>query len=168
VTSFGVTSCGILFTAGSHPLIHGKTSILSANHGTPTPEYGSLTAPHSRNGKNLDRVPCSGSMGNVSHGPALILSHILMVLPFRSGRWQECYLVRSHSIFLSEELMALPVPQSSRTSTICVKLTAHHLRCTIMISGRTKKWTSVGFSHLFYSNFATSPMPTTISFPLSN
>jgi hypothetical protein len=89
-----VTNYGMIFIAGSHPLIHGKVSISPANHGTPTPGRGSLVVPHFQNGKNLGRVPFSGSMANVSDCSALRLSQILMASPFYSGRWQERYLVR--------------------------------------------------------------------------
>src|SRR6267142_1393760 len=64
-----------------------------------------------------------------------------------------------------ENLWRLPVPGSSRTLRVFTKLAAHYSRCTTVTSGRTKRRTSVGYSHQLYSSFATSPIPTTISFP---
>jgi hypothetical protein len=61
-----VTSYALIFRHGSHPLIHGKITTSHANRGIKTLGRGSLTVLHSLNGRNLDQVRSSGSMGNVS------------------------------------------------------------------------------------------------------
>jgi hypothetical protein len=61
-----VTSCGEISKFGSHPLIHGKTTISPVDHGTVEQGHGSFKRRYSWSGKNPDRVPFCGSMANVS------------------------------------------------------------------------------------------------------
>jgi hypothetical protein len=89
-----VTNCCVIFELGSLPLILGKITTSLAKHGTVRPGHGSLMAARSQNGKTPDGVLSCGSMENVSYNLALILSQKLIVIPFLSGRWKECPLVR--------------------------------------------------------------------------
>jgi hypothetical protein len=88
-----VTSCSKIFEVGSLPPIHGKITTLPADRGTVGLGRGSFKATCSQNGRHLDQIPFYGFTGNVSCCPTLTHSR-LMVFPFRSGRREECTLVR--------------------------------------------------------------------------
>ena len=109
-----VTSCWIIFKSGSVRRILGKISTSRANHGTEKPGHGSLRAKHFQNGRIQDRALSYGLTGNVSGRQALTFPQILMPSPVLSGRREECPLVRSNFLILSEGLTFWLVPRSSR------------------------------------------------------
>jgi len=59
--------------------------MVPSNCGRARQARGSLMAIHSRIGKDQDRVPSYGYMGNISCDPALTLSQGLMVFPIVAG-----------------------------------------------------------------------------------
>ena len=118
-TVWQATSCVKIFELGSHRPTHGKTTTSPANCGTAGRGHGSSKATRCQKGRHLDRVRCSGSMGNASRCSALTPSQRLMFYPFCSRVWEECPLVRQPlQYFLLENLWCLPVPQSSKRSRL--------------------------------------------------
>jgi len=60
-----VTSCREIYVIGSLHLIHGRTTILPVDRGTPGRRDGLFKATLSQNGRRRDRVPYCGFMANV-------------------------------------------------------------------------------------------------------
>src|SRR5260221_6354722 len=76
-----VTKCNKIFEIGCLRPTHGKTITLPADRSTVGQGHGSSEATRSQNGRHLDRVLFSGSLGNVSYHLALTLSQMLIIFP---------------------------------------------------------------------------------------
>jgi len=164
-----VPSYSEIFKAGSPPRIHGKFTTSPADHGTKRQGPGLLRARDSQNGRLLEQVPSYGLMGNVSYRSALTFSQTLIVFPFEAGTGKSVlwYANVNPPVFHLGDSHCWSVRRSSKTSRQCGSLGVHHSLCISTTSGTILKRTSGGYSHRCCSNFATSPIPTTIFFPLS-
>ena len=70
-----------IFEIGCLPPTRGKITTLLADRGTAERGHGLSESTRSQNGRHLDRVLFSGSLENVSHHLAIILSQRLIILP---------------------------------------------------------------------------------------
>jgi hypothetical protein len=161
-------NCWEIFDVGCLLLIHGKITMRLVDRGTARQEHGLWTATRSRNGKILVLVLFYISLGSVSFQPMLNLSDCLTVISFLSGRRQECTLVRLRcNITVLRTYSFWLVLQSSRKSRQCVNLGSRHWRCFSMTSEKIRRRIYVAYCRPCYSSFATSPIHTTIFYPLS-
>src|SRR5712691_6954620 len=108
-------------------------------------------------------------MVNFIYLPVLTFSQTLIVVSFVAGAGKSVlwYANVNSSVFHRGDLRCRPVLRLSKTSRRCGNLVTHHSLCISTTSGTILKRNSGGYSHQSYSSFATSPIPTMISFPLS-